>query len=329
MGLCGPLRQLADFVEAVEGSGVAVDSVDFPDGLREPDPTAELELVLPLAAATDDGTDLSIVAGDVESDGSLRLDLETTGSIVPSTPAALAVDVRETSIMPEGTIAVSLSVSVSTDAAAGRGVCETEAETRSANDSPSSSGSGADSSTDADVPPFRNRELLAEVYDSCETFAEMTDALDMDVTAETVRRYMIEHGIHEATSYDTRSDADSDHDETEPVDADADPTDAEPAVANEPPSAGDTDGQEQPVVLTDGIGLAEDLDVDTLIEAVRKSKTIYEVKQEFGVEREDAVDVLRQCNLLDLIAGRLADDGRNEVTREEIVGRLRDASATR
>jgi hypothetical protein len=38
------------------------------------------------------------------------------------------------------------------------------------------------------------------VYDPEATFPEMTDALGVDVTPQTVRKYMIEHGIHEPQS---------------------------------------------------------------------------------------------------------------------------------
>jgi hypothetical protein len=40
-------------------------------------------------------------------------------------------------------------------------------------------------------------EALAEVYEKYETFAEMTEALDVDVGAQAVRKQMIRHGIHE------------------------------------------------------------------------------------------------------------------------------------
>jgi len=49
-------------------------------------------------------------------------------------------------------------------------------------------------------PAYRDPEQLAAVYDEYDTFAEMTDALDVDVTPQTVRRYMIKHGIHEPSA---------------------------------------------------------------------------------------------------------------------------------
>jgi hypothetical protein len=53
--------------------------------------------------------------------------------------------------------------------------------------------------TDAqkDVPKYQDREQLAAVYDEDATFEEMRQRLDVEVTAQTVRKYMIKHGIHE------------------------------------------------------------------------------------------------------------------------------------
>jgi hypothetical protein len=228
--------------------------------------------------------------------------------------------------------------------------------------------SGGISPRERDVPPFRDPELLAEVYESCDTFAEMTDELGMDVTPETVRRYMVDFDIHEPNSYNTGSDeSDTDdgdseahsddvsdshgddesdaHDDAESTvddgggpeftDDGAEPVsaDAEPDLADTDPDLADTDpdsvvGDETPVVVTDGIGLADDVTVETLVETVRRSTTVYEIKQEMGVQREDALELLRELNLLDLVVGRLATEAEREISRDEVVRRLREASAT-
>lgn len=49
-------------------------------------------------------------------------------------------------------------------------------------------------------PAYRDPERLREVYDKYDTFEEMTDALDVDVTSQTVRRYMIKYDIHSPAS---------------------------------------------------------------------------------------------------------------------------------
>jgi hypothetical protein len=45
--------------------------------------------------------------------------------------------------------------------------------------------------------PHRDPERLREVYETHETFEEMTEALGVDVTAQTVRRSMMSLGIHD------------------------------------------------------------------------------------------------------------------------------------
>jgi len=57
-----------------------------------------------------------------------------------------------------------------------------------------------DADPDTERPPYRDPTRLQEVYDEYETFAEMTEALDVDVTPQTVRRYMIKHDIHTPAS---------------------------------------------------------------------------------------------------------------------------------
>ena len=346
MGLSGPLRELTDFVEELQRGAGSVTRVEFPDRLtRETALATEIEVRLPFGSVEGDRDPLSVRAADVDSGGSLRLELETGESVVPATATDVESEIRETTIYPEGSITVVLAVSIASDDGSTASVGSARSDSDSFPDNADEAHTDPDatrtdpSASHRDVPPFRDRELLAEVYDSCETFAEMADTLEMDVTAETVRRYMIDHGIHEATTYDTTGDETdaSDHgtsgDESDPLEPDADDA-IEHAPAGDPdpssdqPTPAETGGREQPVVLADGIGLSEDIDVDTLIDAVSKSRTIYEVKREIGIEREDAVETLRECNLLDLVVGRLSEDGANEVTRDEVVERLRARTAT-
>jgi hypothetical protein len=73
------------------------------------------------------------------------------------------------------------------------------------------------SDTSTDGPAYRDPERLHEVYDPDRTFAEMTEALGVDVTAQTVRKYMIDHGVHDpdpqpAINADAELPADRDED---------------------------------------------------------------------------------------------------------------------
>ena len=54
-----------------------------------------------------------------------------------------------------------------------------------------------DSDNREELPEYQDPEQLAAVYEATATFEEMRQELDVDVTAQTVRKYMIKHGIHE------------------------------------------------------------------------------------------------------------------------------------
>lgn len=187
-------------------------------------------------------------------------------------------------------------------------------------------GADTDRSSERDLPPFRDHALLREVYESCGTFAEMSDALEMDVTGETVRRYMIDAGIHEPDSYGSSGADDAERDE-EGVDEGA-------AVAGTDPREDTGRGSaeedlDSPVVLTDGIGLPEGVQIETIVETVKRSNTLYEVKTAIGIGREEALEILQQLDLLDHVVGRLATADEREVTRELVVERLRENAEPR
>jgi hypothetical protein len=47
------------------------------------------------------------------------------------------------------------------------------------------------------TPAYKDPDALATVYAECDTFPEMTAALGVEVTSETVRRHAIKYGIHD------------------------------------------------------------------------------------------------------------------------------------
>ena len=49
---------------------------------------------------------------------------------------------------------------------------------------------------DGNIPPYKDTDYLQHLYDSCESFREMSERIDVDVSSSTVRRYMIDVGIH-------------------------------------------------------------------------------------------------------------------------------------
>lgn len=164
-----------------------------------------------------------------------------------------------------------------------------------------------------DVPAFRDEPYLAALYARYDTFAEMAEAIEMDVADETVRRYMTKHDIHSPDSYGTTGD-----------EADA--------TSNATPAAGDavTAGADAvPEHLADGMGLPESVTVDELVEAVNAAKTIREVGNALGLERMDAFELLKDLDLVECVLGRLDATDDREVGRDQILARLRDAAAAR
>jgi hypothetical protein len=241
----------------------------------------------------------------VDEDGRLGLAFESSDPVVPAGEGRVEVEPAGTALGSDGAVMVSLAAVVPTD----EGPATTDSGPTAGDRWGSKDGSadiegdpsGPDPSRrDRDVPPFRDPELLAEVYESCDTFAEMTDAIGMDVTAETVRRYMIDYGIHQPNTYDTDDGGD----------------------------AADAEAGDSPAVLADGIGLPDDVTVETLIETVQASNTLYEVERDPRDAREDALDMLRELPQLALVVGRLSTPHERDIAREDVVERLREASAT-
>ena len=316
------LRELAGFLDGCEEEGLVTDVglVERHDRGGSRELSAEVELTLSLAAGR---SGLALDGANVDDDGRLALSFESSEPVVPAPDGRVEVEPTDARFGPDGAVTLTLAATVPADEGSGTD-CPT-GETTTDGGPAAAEGTrledrstGPDGTTpgpdlDRDVPPFRDPELLAEVYESCDTFAEMTEAIGMDVTAETVRRYMIDYGIHQPNSYDTGGDGDED---------------AESGVAGEPesPSPGGEE-DDSPVVLADGIGLPDDVTVETLIETVRSSNTLYEVARDIGLEREDALEALRELDLLDLVVGRLATQDRRDIEREDVIERLRAASA--
>ncbi len=293
MGVGGALRQVAAFLEECEDSAAvtAVDLVECNEGADRLSAAVELTLSPP---ATDDGA-MSPCATTLNADGTLRLGFETDDPVVPVAGGDVEVDPIEATLTADGEVRVRFSAAVgAVEGAESARADDRSAETGSVEAPETESASGG-----RDVPPFKDPDLLSEVYESCDTFAEMAGTLEMDVTAETVRRYMIDYDIHEPNSYDTTGDTEE--------------------------ATGAT--EEEPVVLSDGVGLPDDITVEELIETVKGSNTIYEVKRDMGVDRQDALQTLRDLNLLDLVVGRLATEAERDISRGDVVERLREASA--
>jgi hypothetical protein len=291
MGIDSTFRRLGRFLDEWDRGETTVHSVtvtDCADAGTDEGVAAEVEVSVPIATPGD-GSGRAVCTPEIGPDGTLTLNLETDVPIVAASDEAVDIEPVDASFGSDGRVTVTCSGTV-----AARDT-ETRAESRG-------SGLGTES-TDGGVsddrPPFKNPELLQEVYDAHDTFAEMAEALDMDVTGETVRRYMIDYNIHQPNSY-------SSNDAT----------------------AADSDGGEA-VVLSDGIGLPDNVSVEALIETVNRSNTIHEVKEDLDMERKEAHEMLKELNLVSVVMGRLANDAGRQMQREDIVEHLREVSQQR
>ncbi len=170
----------------------------------------------------------------------------------------------------------------------------------------------------ADVPAYDDTDYLRVLYESCETFTEMSDRIEMDVAAETVRRYMIEADIHDPTTYDTTEHASDDEETESPAVEDADT--ATSAVAVEPVP------DEQ--FVTDGIGLPEGVTVEDIVDAVVNSTAVYEVQRTLDVDHDRTRDLLRQLNVLDLVVHRI-DGPERPASKNEVVKRIRQCAVSK
>jgi hypothetical protein len=65
------------------------------------------------------------------------------------------------------------------------------------------------------IPPYEDETYLQRLYETCDTFSEMSDKIELDVAGETVRRYMIEADVHSPTRYNDTVDGDAESPETE------------------------------------------------------------------------------------------------------------------
>lgn len=296
MSVNDTLCQLGTLLDDWDREAVTVRSVTVSDeGESAGSTTAEVELETPIANATESDETVVECTPSTTASGTLGVTVETDLSI-PESELVLEAEPVDATLTPAGAAEVTVTLTLSDR--------ESESATE---DSWSASGGEQRESTDVadrqesatggttrDNAPFKNPELLQEVYDTHDTFAEMAETLEMDVTGETVRRYMIDYDIHQPKSYQT--------DSTESPGPD----------------------EEEMVVLSDGVGLPDNVEVEELIETVNRSNTIYEVKEDLDLERKEAHDILKKFNLVDLVMGRLSNDRNRNITREDVIDRLRE-----
>jgi len=99
---------------------------------------------------------------------------------------AVSIDAEDTAI-EDGKVSVDLTVTVSAGDSKSTGQASKSREPATTGDEPSVE----------TVPAYKNPDALQAVYEQYSSFPEMTEALGVDVTSETVRRHMIEYDIHD------------------------------------------------------------------------------------------------------------------------------------
>ncbi|WP_276257349.1 hypothetical protein [Haloglomus litoreum] len=101
-------------------------------------------------------------------------------------------------------------------------------------------------------PLYQHEPALRAAYEAYDSFASMTEALGVDVTAQTVRRNMMKVGIHDPDSGDGGT---ADEDESEAASDAAEPTGAAGGGAGDGvPDSGEAAADEQ--TIADGSGAA-------------------------------------------------------------------------
>jgi hypothetical protein len=216
---------------------------------------------------------------------------------------------------------------------------------------------------DESVPPYEDTAYLQRLYETCDTFAEMSREIEMDVAGETVRRYMIDAGVHTPCSYETTDDGveaaepeatdpeTTGREVTDPETTGREAADGRTAAADaettatveeaEPPADG-TGSREKPesvaaktparrsaselpddVVVTDGVGLPDGVQIEDVAEAVTASSTVYDVQRRLGLGGEQTWELLQQLDLLELLVGRISDGPKRSISYESVTGRIR------
>jgi hypothetical protein len=278
-------QECATLLDEIEATGVEVRAITprEDDLLEEGSVTVDLSLGVPLLDEIEtNGIEITTQSGDTLTDGTLTVDVS----------ARVPLD-RESADQPSET--------------------QPESDLPESEKEIISDGSGTPPQTAA--KPYRDPDRLREVYDDHETFAEMTDALDVDVTAETVRTNMIKHGIHEPASQSSAPDERpaNDDDESSPAESEPDDNAGTDAVADE-------------TGLPDGIELPEGMTLNQLKTSVQSARSFLDVQRELGGDRDVTYQLLKELNLLDLVHGRLSKQSERTISDKQIDERIRQSA---
>ena len=358
------LRTLADVVDGLNDAALSVDGVetvvddDSPTAVL----TAEIRFELPdceggsLSVATPEGVSL-----DGESSGGMTVPLQVELRPDERVAAELDTEAGNETPTPEARRVTGESTTEETPAdepSAGEGTAD-EAEARMtdggraddevASDEASETKGDADGTkveSDADeanpeTPAHKDPARLREVYETCGTFAEMTEALGATVTAQTVRRNMIQYGIHEPSRQGTTGNAESESEsrraeranlnerETECDGDDGAGRESDSESAGESESGGELRNENDDEAAADErtVDLPSHVTLDDVRSAVADASTLYEVQRTLRIDRTKARKILQSLDLFELVGGRVATAEEKEESVAEIDRRIQNACA--
>lgn len=144
-----------------------------------------------LAAIESAGGDVQHATVDqdlTDAEGGVTADLAVGVPILPDSDADDTVSIEASDAeIRDGQLLTELSVTVTPGGEGG-----TDRGTGDRDQRPTGT-----SATLREVPAYKDPDALRAVYEEYDSFPEMTEALDVDVTSETVRRHMVKYDIHD------------------------------------------------------------------------------------------------------------------------------------
>lgn len=270
--------------------------------------------------------DISDVDVSVQGSNEITADVTVNVSLFDSIEFADGVSITaDGADVLEEDLQVDMTVSITETA-------DIEQTTTSVNDTLSVAQSGRSPGTG--TPAYKDPDALETVYQQYDSFPQMTEALDVDVTPETVRRHMIKYGIHDPSEdNDVSRNRDVGDDETTQSDSvvdetdedttddseDTDPNLSERRVAEILDSGASRTDTER--LVADGNGIPKDLTVGRLASALATSRTVYEATERLDASYETTRSMLEEFGLLTYVKGRITAADQ-DITPEEVCRRM-------
>jgi hypothetical protein len=288
MNVNSAVRTLADVLTTPDGDGVRLAELSARGGDESPE--AAVSVALPFDAGVD--ADAVTVTGAEYVDGEITVDIE------------LSLD------------------AVNTAGETGGGDAPEAVETRTADaDTETGTDAETDTATDDGLPAYKDPDRLREVYAACSSFTEMKEALDVDVTAQTVRRNMMKEGIHtpdtmdgDASGTDSPTDAESESEVAVESDSESGSAAAETeqGEAAKPDNA-ETDGSDDDLATEfvdaefSDVDLPGDITPADVRDAVAESSSLHGVQMALDMDIAETRSLLQELGVLEYVSGRIAN----------------------